>query len=138
MAKTKEELWLLFQSIGRKALTMSHYDLAQELPETTLDDWRKFLQETDVEDFIKIEMKIITDAVQKKLLADITDGSDKSVGRAQLIGTLDKLSGANTTKEGPVFIYTYVPLDSEQKQAENVIQLNRDPFKKRRTNEIDT
>ena len=54
------------------------------------------------------------------------------MGRAQIIITLDKLNGIETYKDGPVFIYTFVPLDTEQVQAENTQILANDPFKRTR------
>lgn len=125
-------LWEKFKEQGKNALTMSHYDLVDAIEETTLDEWREFLNEPDVEDYVKKEMRIISDTIQKQMITGISDGGDKSVGRAQIINTLDKLSGGETTKDGPAFIYTYVPLDKEQKQAPNVIQLNNDVFKRTR------
>ena len=53
----------------------------------------------------------------------------KSVGQAQLIGALNKqLKETQSAKEGPTFIYTYVPLSKEQEQAENIVILEEDPF----------
>lgn len=128
----KLEIWEAFNAIGKDALSMSHYDLFEAIPQVSLKEWREFLNEPDVEDFVKKEMKLITDSIQKRIIADIPEGGDKSVGRAQLINSLDKLTGVETTKDGPTFIYTYVPLDKEQQQAENTMQLTRDPFKRRR------
>ena len=128
----KKELWINFLTLGKDALTMSHYDLAAKVPNTNLNDWRKFLNESDVEEFVKKEMKLISDAIQKQLITGITEGGDKSVGRAQIITTLDKLNGIETYKDGPVFIYTFVPLDTEQVQAENTQILANDPFKRTR------
>ena len=46
--------------------------------------------------------------------------NSKSVGQAQLINSLIKLEEASSSKEGPTFIYCYVPLNEEQKNAPNV------------------
>ena len=65
---------------------------------------------------------------KKQMITDIVEGGDKSVGRAQIINTLDKLTGVETLKDGPVFIYTYVPLDKNQEQAMNIQKLSNDVF----------
>lgn len=126
--ETKEFLWEKFIALGKNALKMSHYDLADAVEDTTLIEWREFLNEPDVEEYAKKEMRLITDAIQKQMITDIVEGGDKSVGRAQIINTLDKLNGVETLKEGPVFIYTYVPLDKNQEQAMNIQKLSNDVF----------
>lgn len=127
----KESLWEKFEALGQKALTMSHYDLAEEVEGTTKDEWRDFLNEADVAEYIKNEMRIISDSIQKRMITDIITGGDKSVGRAQIINTLDKINDGVAKKDGPIFIYSYVPLDAQQEQAENTIKLNKDIFKRK-------
>lgn len=127
----KELLWGLFETLGEKALTMSHYDLAKEVEDTTRDQWREFLNEADVAEYIKNEMRIISDSIQKRMITDIVAGGDRSVGRAQIINTLDKINDGVAKKDGPIFIYSYVPLDTQQTQAENTIKLNKDIFKRK-------
>lgn len=127
----KELLWEKFEALGQKALTMSHYDLAEEVEGTTKDEWRDFLNEADVAEYIKNEMRIISDSIQKRMITDIIAGGDKSVGRAQIINTLDKINDEVAKKDGPIFIYSYVPLDAQQEQAENIIKLDKDIFKRK-------
>ena len=127
----KESLWELFEALGQKALTMSHYDLAKEVEGTTKDEWRDFLNEADVAEYIRNEMRIISDSIQKRMITDIIAGGDRSVGRAQIINTLDKINDGVAKKDGPIFIYSYVPLDAQQEQAENTIKLNKDIFKRK-------
>lgn len=127
----KDFLWELFEALGQKALTMSHYDLANEVEGTTKDEWRDFLNEADVAEYIRNEMRIISDSIQKRMITDIIAGGDRSVGRAQIINTLDKINDGVAKKEGPIFIYSYVPLDAQQEQAENTIKLNKDIFKRK-------
>lgn len=127
----KESLWELFEALGQKALTMSHYDLANEVEGTTKDEWRDFLNEADVAEYIRNEMRIISDSIQKRMITDIVAGGDRSVGRAQIINTLDKINDEVAKKDGPIFIYSYVPLDAQQEQAENTIKLNKDIFKRK-------
>lgn len=127
----KELLWEKFEALGQKALTMSHYDLANEVEGTTKDEWRDFLNEADVAEYIRNEMRIISDSIQKRMITDIIAGGDRSVGRAQIINTLDKINDEVAKKDGPIFIYSYVPLDAQQTQAENTIKLNKDIFKRK-------
>lgn len=127
----KDFLWEKFEELGQSALTMTHYDLAKCVEDTTKDEWRDFLNEADVAEYIKNEMRIISGAIQKQMITDIIDGGDKSVGRAQIINTLDKLNDGVSKKDGPIFIYSYVPLDAQQVQAENTIKLDKDIFKRK-------
>jgi hypothetical protein len=57
-------------------------------------------------------------------------GDSNSVGKAQLLNAISKYDEDNSTKEGPIFIYTYVPLNSEQEKAPNVFKEKTDIFKK--------
>lgn len=127
----KEFLWLKFEELGKDALTMTHYDLEEKVPDTSKSEWREFLNEADVNEYIKNEMRIISDAIQKQMITGIVDGGDRSVGRAQIINTLDKINDGVSTKDGPIFIYSYVPPDEQQKQAENIQILKNDIFKRR-------
>lgn len=129
----KKELWEIFDALGIKALTMTHYDLNTEVPSVSKTEWREFLSDNTISQYIKEEMRIVSDAIQKQMIAGIADGGDKSIGRAQIINTLEKINVDSEQKEGPVFIYSYVPLDNQQEQADNVIKLDLDPFKRRLT-----
>ena len=123
----KEQMWLTFKSLGQDALIMSHYDLA-EATDTDSDTWKLFLKEPDVAEWINQEMELIRDSEMKKLVKDISES--KSVGQAQLMTALQKLSEKETTKSGPAFIYCYIPLNAEQKKAPNVLDIGYDPFLK--------
>ena len=123
----KEQLWLTFKNLGEDALVMSHYNLA-EVTDTPSEIWKEFLKEPDVAEWIGQEMELIRDSEMKKLVKDINES--KSVGQAQLMTALQKLSDKETTKSGPAFIYCYIPLNAEQKKAENVLNIGYDPFLK--------
>ena len=123
------EMWTIFQNLGITALAMNHYDLAAE---TSIDDpqlWKKFLIEPEVAEWIRTEVNLIQDSELKKMIQNIN--TSKSVGQAQLMNALVKLGDNKGIKEGPIFIYTYVPLSEEQKQAENIEYLTFDPFLKK-------
>lgn len=117
----------LFESLGAKAFTLNHYDLAVETGYGTPQSWKAFLTEPEIAEWIKSELALLQDAELRKLLYDIS--KSRSVGQAQLINALAKLTDdSKNIKEGPVFIYTYIPLSEEQEKAPNVIKLDTDPF----------
>lgn len=125
-----EQMLQEFQSLGRKALTMNHYDFA-EISE--IDDpqiWKTFLQHPSVSEYINEEFNAIQDSELRKLIMNISDSS--SVGKAQLINAMQKQlkEHADDNKTGPAYIYCYVPLNSEEQSADNVEVLSNDPFKK--------
>lgn len=122
------KMWDIYKSLGADALVMNHYDLAEETEIDNPDLWRQFLTEPKVSDWIRTEINLIQDAELKKMIKGVN--TSRSVGQAQLMNTLAKLNETRTTKEGPIFIYSYVPLDPQQDQAENIIKLDVDPFLK--------
>lgn len=122
------QMWEIYRSLGADALVMNHYDLAKETKIKNPDLWRTFLIEPEVADWIRTEIGLIQEAELKKMIKDVN--TSRSVGQAQLMNTLAKLNETRTTKEGPIFIYSYIPLDPEQDQAENVVKLDSDPFLK--------
>ena len=67
-------------------------------------------------------MNIIRSAAINDMVHKAPDSN--SVGQSQLINALGKLDEKATKKEGPVFIYSYVPLNDEQKYAPNVRTVN--------------
>ena len=124
-----KKMWQEFKSMGQSGLYMNHYDLARE--SQTYNDphhWKLFLMDPEVGEYISSEMELLQKSELKKILKNI--GESNSVGKAQLINVLNKLSEDNTNKEGPTFIYTYIPLSSEQEQHSNVHKLEQDPFTK--------
>ena len=130
-AGLREDMLKEFITFGRKALTMNHYDFA-EISEVTDDpqEWKAFLQIEPVSEYITEEFNAIQDSELRKLILDINNSS--SVGKAQLINALQKQlkEHADDKKTGPAFIYTYVPLNPEEQNAENVEVLKNDPFRK--------
>lgn len=130
-AELYKEMLSEFKSLGRKALTMNHYDFAEVSDITdNPQDWKEFLQIEPIAEYITEEFNAIQDSELRKLILDINNSS--SVGKAQLINALQKQlkEHADDKKTGPAFIYTYVPLNPEERNAENVEVLKDDPFKK--------
>lgn len=126
----KTQLWTLFKRLGVDGLTMSHYDLAKNTEIEDPDTWKKFLLEQDVRNFIQTEVEILRTTEFNKMIKNVGD-NQRSVGQAQLMSALDKIKQDSNHKEGPVFIYTYVPLSAEQAQAENIQEAESDPFWRR-------
>lgn len=108
-----------FLTLGERALYMNHYQLAAE---TRIEDpiiWKMFLIDPRISDYINSEMNIIRGASINEIIQKAPNS--KSVGQAQLINALVKIDETATNKDGPVFIYSYVPLNAEQSFAPNVL-----------------
>ncbi|MBP5244519.1 MAG: hypothetical protein J6Z28_07365 [Succinivibrio sp.] len=121
-----------FIELGEKALYLNHYQLAAE---THIKDpiiWKVFLTDPQIADYVSSEMNLIRTAAINEIIHKAPNS--KSVGQAQLINSLIKIDEAVSNKTGPVFIYTYVPLNEEQKFAPNVMlqpmnQITEEPEK---------
>lgn len=124
----KEQLWEQFKALEAKAISMNHYDLAKITAIKDVQLWKLFLTDPEVSAYIDQEASILAQAELRKLTADVSDS--RSVGQAQLINAMGKIAETKTTKEGPIFIYTYVPLANSQMKADNVNLLDRDIFEK--------
>lgn len=125
-----ETLWKIFKGLALDGLVMNHYDLAEHTEENNPDVWKQFLLSQEVAEYIEIEMRIMQGSELNKMLKDISKSN--SVGQAQLMNALSKLSEGSGIKDGPIFIYTYVPLSTEQTQASNVVIEKEDIFVPRR------
>lgn len=128
--ETKAQLWEQFMALEARAISMNHYDLARATAIQDVQLWKKFLTDPEVSAYIEQEAAILAQTELRKLAQDVSDS--RSVGQAQLINAMSKLTDTKSTKEGPVFIYTYVPLSKNQLQAENVIVEDHDIFESNR------
>lgn len=130
--ETEEEALMeeAFLALGKRGLTMNHYDLSEATEVNDPAKWKQFLQNEYVSKYITEEFTAIQDSELRKLIMNISDSS--SVGKAQIINSLQKVLNehAGEKKSGPAFIYTYVPLTEEEKHADNVEVLDNDPFLK--------
>lgn len=113
-----QQCWDLFISLGEEGLYMNHYQLAQETPLNDPLLWKAFLTDPKAVDYISTEMNIIRTAAINDMVHKAPNSN--SVGQSQLINALGKLDEKSNKKEGPVFIYSYVPLNDEQKYAPNI------------------
>lgn len=113
-----EECRRQFTELGERALYMNHYQLAAETNIRDTIVWKMFLTDPRIADYISSEMNLIRNASINEIIHKAPNS--KSVGQAQLINALVKIDEAALNKTGPVFIYSYVPLNDEQKFAPNV------------------
>ena len=113
----------LYNGIGQEALFLSHYDLAERTGESPIA-WKQFLMDPRVSAFIAEELDMLKKAKVATMLNTVD--TNKNTGQAQLLNTLLNQTKSNEKKEGPVFIYTQVPLNEQEQHARNVVVLNED------------
>lgn len=113
----------LFNTIGQEALYMTHYELAERTGESPIS-WKKFLMDPRVSAFIAEEMAML-EKVKAAVMLNTVD-TNKNTGQAQLLNTLLNRSKGSEKKEGPVFIYTQVPLNNQERHAKNVVMYDED------------
>lgn len=114
----------IFTKLGEEGLFMSQYELARNTDEKDPQVWKQFLMDPKISDYISSEMTLIRTATMNKMVNNAA-GSN-SVGQSQLLNALSKLDEKEQIKDGPTFIYSYVPLNNEQKEAPNVRTVNTD------------
>jgi hypothetical protein len=127
-SETFENCWTTIKTLAPQSLSWNHYDLAVKTKINDPQIWKEFLTDENVSEWLEEERKIMQATELAKLTANIS--SSRSVGQAQLISALDRLQSnkSDQTATGPAFIYTYVPLNNEQKEAPNVQLLQEDIF----------
>ena len=112
-----KDLQDLYNGIGKDALFMSHYELAERTGESPIA-WKKFLMDVRVSAFIEEELDMLKKSKVALMLSTVD--SNKNTGQAQLLNTLLNQTKTDERKEGPVFIYTHVPLNQQEQGASNV------------------
>ena len=117
-----------FNSLGQDGLYMTHYQLADET-EFSTEEWREFLNNSEVKEYINSELAAIAKVERAKLMRDASKKQGQ-VGTAQMITALSKLD-TSSDKTGPVFIYSYIPMNTKEKKQDTTekIILADDPFK---------
>jgi len=108
----------IYEALGEDGLNLSHYQLANatEIHDAVL--WKQFLLDPRTVDYIDSEMNIIRKAALNEMVQNAPHSN--SVGQSQLINAITKLDDKSSKKEGPAFIYSYVPLNTAQKEAPNI------------------
>ena len=129
MTQTKKaQLWTLYKELGAEALKANHYTLALTTTENNPAIWKEFLMEQDVSDYITQETALLQQAEFRSIL--LNTARDNSAGRAQLINAMMSVSNKQSKKEGPIIIYSYIPLNEQQLKAPNIEINTTDPFKR--------
>ena len=111
------ELQEMFNSIGEQALFLTHYELAERTGDSPIK-WKYFLMDPRVSAFIAEELQMLEQTKAAVMLKTVD--TNKNTGQAQLLNTLLNRAKKTERKEGPVFIYTQVPLNPQEEHAENV------------------
>lgn len=124
-----------FNDIGHNAIYMTHYELAEKTGLYQPTDWKEFITNPKVVNAINEELNLIKRSKIMLLLKDIEN--NKSTGQAQLLNTLLNQNKENVAKEGPVFIYTYIPPNPQEEHAENVVISDVDPFEVHNTSDTE-
>lgn len=125
-ADIKNKLWEAYRALGSDALKANHYTLALT---TSFNDpaiWKEFLMESDVNDFINQETALLQQAEFRSIL--LNTARDNSAGRAQLINAMMSVNSKQQKKDGPIIIYSYIPLNEQQMKASNIEINDKDPF----------
>ena len=116
----------IFKDLGPDAITLSHYDLAEQTEIRDPEQWKQFLMEPEVKRWIESEVTIMQDTELKRLVKGAA--KSKSMGQAQLINAFSKLNEKTDSKEGPIIIYSFVPLNENQKATSNINILDKNIF----------
>lgn len=124
----KSELWDAYRKLGQEALKSNHYDLALKTTINNPDLWKEFLMEQDVSDYINQETALLQQAEFRSIL--LNTARDNSAGRAQLINAMMSVNNKQQKKDGPVIIYSYVPLNEQQKKSPNTEINDKDIFRR--------
>jgi hypothetical protein len=124
----KTKLWEMYKNLGMEGLKANHYTLALKTEESNPDIWKEFLMEQDVSDYINQETAILQQAEFRSILLNTT--RDNSAGRAQLINAMMSVNNKQQKKDGPVIIYSYVPLNDQQKKSPNTEINDKDIFRR--------
>lgn len=126
-----DKMFTLFKKNGQDVLIMNHYELTDFFTDEkyTLDQWREFLLDPRVQEYIRAEFAIIQESNMRKVISAVDD-EDKSVGRAQLINAmLNAKDKTGSKRDGNTTIYAYILPNEEQSKASNTEVIKRDPFK---------
>jgi len=105
-----------FNQIGPNALYMTHYELSEATGVSPIT-WKHFLMDPRVAAFIAEELELLKRTKVSVMLKTVD--TNRNTGQAQLLNTLLNQTKASDKKEGPVFIYTQIPLNDQEIHAEN-------------------
>lgn len=116
-----------FNLLGEDAITYNHYEL-ESMTGIPASDWKKFITDPRVSDYLNRELELMKQNKLRKAVAQL-DTNAKTPGAAQVLNALISANKKdNIESNGPIFIYSYIPLTKEEKAAPNVKTLTKDPF----------
>ena len=121
--RTDEDLFKKMQESyntwpAEESLFFSHYDLARNFSSYTVAQWKEFILHPKVSEYITEELMLYQEN-QLRLIIKSATKHGNSVGTAQIINALGKQLQTNDTKIGNFFIYSHVPLNEQESQAEH-------------------
>jgi len=116
-----------FNELGNDALFMSHYELESRTTYTAAE-WRRFLTNPAVSDWLNEEHQLLRQTELKKMTRNISQNA-KSVGTSQMLAALQKTLDTGSAREGPIFVYGYIPLNPDEEKAPNATKVPSDPFR---------
>ena len=117
----------IYESMEPDVFYKNHWELAA-ISKMPASEWKQFLLLPPVAEYISQELNILIETKRRAILKDL-DKNQRSVGTAQILNALDKVITGDGARTGPVFIYTYVPLNEQEVNAPNVVELQKDPFR---------
>lgn len=109
-----------------EAVYMNHYELASNSAITS-EVWKKFVTHPEVSEWLMEEVELMKRSQYNKMIQN-ANNANRSVGAAQMINALDKSLNKQVTADGPAFIYTYVPVATNQRNAGNQRTEDEDIF----------
>lgn len=123
-----EQCWEQLKAYAPKSIAWNHYDLAANTDINDVELWKEFLQTRVVIEWLSEERAMLQQYEQAKLTMNVANS--RSTGQAQLIAAMEKVNQANrdAAAQGTAFIYTYIPLNAQQRHAPNVQELTEDIF----------
>ncbi len=126
-SKRIQDMRDVYEAKEPEVFFQNHWELAKTT-DYTAAEWKQFLMLPAVSEYISQELNMLIETQRRAILKDLSK-NQRSVGTAQLLNALDKVLAGSELRSGPVFIYTYVPLNDQEAKAPNVKELTTDPFR---------
>ena len=102
-----------------RAIFFTHYEFAKHTEIKSPDIWKQFLMNPTVAEWMSSEVETIRQVQLRRIVNNASDES-RSVGTAQMINALDKVSATTQQRTGNTFVYCYTPLNEREMQSPNV------------------
>jgi uncharacterized protein YqcC (DUF446 family) len=120
-----QELQHVFNQLDpEESIFMNHYQLSKETGISAIE-WKDFLLHPKVNAWFEQELTLYKQHQLKQMIKDATDDK-RSVGAAQMMNSLTKALQDTREKEGPIIIYTHVPLTAAQRAGTTIETMELD------------